>query len=295
MYSVHKTFGLRIGKIEFVGTHTSDYNDFILKEKSEECIKSFIEYLNNLTENWHCIELSDMPENSKSLHTLRKISTNIKPTHECPYTSLPKSCDIFLKSLSGNLRHDLRGNLRRLERDGYKVNFADYSDSQSLNKGMKSFFELHQKRWTLKGSAGVYAEENSRNFALDIAKSFSQKGWLGLHILELSDKPVSALYGFKYQSRFYYYLSGFDPAYYRYSVGNLLLAHVMSQCIQEGLSEFDFMRGAEDYKNRWNSLSRWNQQAILTKKGILASIQYRLYNEYRHQRKKLKYLLKMKQ
>lgn len=295
MYSVHKMFGLRMGKIEFVGTPDSDYADFILAEKSEECIKSFIEYVNNLTEKWKRIELSDMPENSRSLPTLRKISRNVKLIHKCPYTSLPKSYDTFLNSLSHNLRYDLRRSSRKLEKNGYKANFADYSDSQSFNKGMHIFFELHQKRWTSKGFSGVYAEEKYRNFHLEIAKSFAQKGWLGLYSLELTGKPVSTLYGFRYRSKYYSYLSGLDPAYYRYSVGNLLHAHVVSQCIHQELEEFDFMRGAEEYKDRWNAITRWNGQAILTRKGILTSVQHWLYNEYWHQGNRLKYLLKMKQ
>lgn len=295
MYSVHKMFVLRQGKIEFIGTPDSDYADFILAEKGEECIRLFIEYVNNLTDKWKCIELSDIPENSQSIPILRKISRNVKLIHKCPYASLPKSYDVFLKSLSHNLRYDLHRSSRRLEKDGYEVNFADHSDSQSFNKGMRLFFELHQKRWTSKGFSGVYAEEKYRNFHLEIAESFSRKGWLGLHSLELSDKPVCVLYGFRYRSKYYSYLSGLDPAYYRYSVGKLLFAHVISQCIDQGLNEFDFMRGAEEYKDRWNTITRWNGQAILTRKGILTSVQHWLYNEYWHQGNRLKYLLKMKQ
>lgn len=294
MYYVDKMFGLRRGKIEFIGTPDTDYNDFILAEKSEDCIKSFMEYLNDFTEKWTCIDLKDMPEDSKSLRVLCKSSRNIQPIHKCPYIFLPNSPDILTKSLNYKLRKDLRRNLRRLEKDGFKVNFADHSDSRAFSKGMRNFFELHQKRWVSQGFSGVYAEEKTRNFALDIAKSFSQKGWLGLYLLELSDKPVSALYGFKYRSKFYYYLSGFDPAYRRYSVGKLLLAHVMNQCIKEGLNEFDFMRGGEEYKDRWNTLSRWNHQVILSKEGILASFQNKLYKEYWRQGNRLKYILKIK-
>jgi CelD/BcsL family acetyltransferase involved in cellulose biosynthesis len=294
MYYVDKMFGLRMGKIEFIGTNNADYNDFILAEKREDCIKLFMEYLGTLAEKWTCVDLSDIPENSKSLLTLCKISRTIKPIHKCPCISLPNSPDILMKSLSPNLRYDLRRNLRRLEKDGFRVNFADYSDSQAFSKGMRSFFELHQKRWISKGFSGVYAEEKTRNFALDIAKSFSQKGWLGLYLLELSDKPVSALYGFKYKSKFYSYLSGFDPAYRRYSVGKLLLSHAINECIKEGLTEFDFMCGGEEYKDRWNTLTRWNQQVILTKKGSLASFQNKLYKEYWHQGNRLKYILKIK-
>jgi CelD/BcsL family acetyltransferase involved in cellulose biosynthesis len=295
MYSVHKMLGLRQGKIEFMGTPDSDYNDFILTKKSEECLKLFIDYLHGLSENWKCVDLTDIPEKSKSLLFLNRISKSLKPSYQCPYTSLPKSYDIFLKSLSQNLRYDLHRSLRRLEKDGYKANFADYSDSQSFDEGMRMFFELHQKRWTSRGFSGVFAEEKYRNFHLDIAESFCQKGWLSLYSLELSGKSVSALYGFKYHSKYFSYLSGLDPAFYRYSVGNLLIAHAMSQFILLGLDEFDFMRGAEEYKDRWNTVTRWNSQAILTRKGFLANVEHRLYNEYWHQGNRLKYLLKMEQ
>jgi CelD/BcsL family acetyltransferase involved in cellulose biosynthesis len=296
MYSVHQMFGLRMGKIEFIGTPDSDYTDFLIADKEEECIKLFINHLNTIPEKWDCIELRDIPENSKCLQLLSKMS-NSNPIHmftraQCPYVSLPKSYDVFLKGLSSKLRKDLRRNLRRLDRS-FKVEFAEYSEAQSFNEGMNCFFRLHQKRWESKGFSGVFDHQKIRDFHLDIAKSFSQKGWLGLFLLNLSNDPAASLYGFKYQSKFYYYLSGFDPRYRKYSVGNLLISHIISKCIQGRLREFDFMRGAETYKDRWNSTARWNHQAVLTRKGLLANFENWLYKQYWHQGNRLKYLLKM--
>lgn len=289
MYSVHKMFGLRMGKIEFIGTPDSDYNDFILAEKAEECIKLFVDYLNNLPEKWNCIELTDIPENAKCLSVLGKISKNLKQVHACPYASLPKSCDTFLNNLRRKRRKDLRRNLRRLE-ERFKVEFTSV---QSYAEEMNMFFELHQRRWMSKGFTGAFANQKARSFHLDIAKSFSQKGWLGLFMLKLSDKPAAALYGFKYRSKFYYYLSGFDPRYSRYSIANLLISHVIGKCIEEGLAEFDFMRGAETYKDRWNTNARQNFKAIIAHRGFLTSVQNWLYQEYWHQGNRLKYFLKM--
>jgi CelD/BcsL family acetyltransferase involved in cellulose biosynthesis len=295
MYSVHSMFGLRRGKIEFIGTPSSDYNDFIITEKKEECLRLFINHINNWPEKWDCIDLKEIPENAEYMPLLAKFSQKLTIIHKCPYIPLPKSYDLFLKSLSHKLRKNLRVSLRKLEKDDPKVNFTDYSDVQSSNKGMQIFFDLHQKRWISKGCSGVYAEEKARNFHLDIAKSFSQKGWLGLYSLELSGRPVSAHYGFKYDQKFYSYLSGFDPAFYRYGIGKLLIAHVISQCIHQGLTEFDFLRGAEDYKNRWNTKERFNRQAILIRNGFLAKSENWLYNEYWHQGNRLKYFLKIQQ
>jgi CelD/BcsL family acetyltransferase involved in cellulose biosynthesis len=293
MYSVHKMFGLRRGKIEFIGTPDSDYNDFILAGKEDECIKLFINYLNSFSENWDCIDLTDIPENAKCITILGKMSGNLKPVHKCPYSPLPKSYDLFLKDLSRNLRYDLRRDLRRVEKS-FKVEFADYSGIQSLTDGMNIFFELHQGRWKSKGFSGVFADQKLRNFDLEIAKSFSQKGWLGLFLLKLSGNPVAALYGFKYRSKFYYYLPGFDPRYSRYGVGNLILSHVIAKCIQERLAEFDFLRGVEAYKNRWNTLPRWNKRIIIPRKNFLGNFRSWLYEEYWLKGSRLKYVLRIK-
>jgi len=160
---------------------------------------------------------------------------------------------------------------------------------------MQFLFELHQKRWESRGLPGIFANQRSRDFNLDIAKFLFHRKWLCLFLLRLSGKPVSVAYGFKYRSKFYEYITGLDPEYKKYNVGNLLRAHMISKLIQEGLTEFDFMRGAEEYKDRWNTLTRWNRQAILTRKGILAGVQHRLHDEYWYQGNRLKSLLKMKQ
>ena len=74
MYSVEKMFGLSLPKIEFMGTGYSDYDDFIFAEKSEECIKMFIDYLNCIPEKWYCIDLNEIPENTETVALLNKMS-----------------------------------------------------------------------------------------------------------------------------------------------------------------------------------------------------------------------------
>jgi len=292
MYSVQSMFGLKRGKIEFIGTHASDYTDFILTENKEKCVKSFIAHLNNIPEKWEYVDLLDIPQNAECLSFIQQVSKDFTKSHKCYSLSLPDSHEIFKKRLSKNLRYYLRRNLRKLS-DSNDVNFVDYSNNYSLNKGMNILFELHQKRWTSQGFSGVFAEEKIRNFHIDVAQSFSENGWLGLYSLDISDKPVSATYGFKYQSTFYGYLSGLDPEYSQYTVGNLLLDHVINRCISAGLTCVDFLRGDEDYKNRWKARHSWNYQSILIRKGCFSSIQHWLYDKYWRQGNRLKYVLRM--
>lgn len=291
MYSVHRMLGLQMGKIEFIGTPDSDYNDFILADKKEQCMKLFIEFLYGLSEKWNCVELWDIPEYAQSLPLLRKFAKTLKPFHVCPFIRLPKSYEALLGSLSARQRKHIRQGFRYLEKD-FKVDFLDYSASQFVSDGMNAFFDLHQKRWNAAGLPGVFADQGLRSFHINVARSFSGKNWLGLFVLELSGKPVAAHYGFKYLGKYYSYLSGFDPKYSTYGVGSLLTAYVVRNCIDSGLVEYDFMRGAEEYKDRWNAKARWNSKAIIIRSGFLEDIEYRLYDKYWQQGGRFKYIVK---
>lgn len=291
MYSVHTILGLRQGKIGFIGAADSDYTDFIIADRREECLPLFIDYLNNIPEKWNCIELIDVQESSKCMPVLRKTSNKLKLRCECPYAPLPKSYDTFLKGLSHDWRWRVRRNLRLLKKD-FKVDFADYSGIQSCDEGMRWLFELHKKRFETKGYPGIFADPKSRNFHLDIAKSFAQKGWLSLFLLKLSDNIVAALYGFKYQAKFYQYQMGFDPDYSKYSVGNQLIAYTIGKCIEDELLEFDFLRGASLHKDHWTTKARWNLEAIIPRRGLLTSFQNSLYTKYQSIEAPVHYRLK---
>jgi len=291
MYSVHSMLGVRQGKIEFIGNPDSDYGDFILGERNERCIELFISHLENNCEKWHRIELTEIPEDSMNLSYLRRYSKYLKPIHECPYTLLPKSYEEFLMSLSRNQRKNIYRTSRRVA-EVFKVDFIDYSDPRLVNEGMQCLFDLHQKRWESRGFKGIFADEKYRAFNLEIARLFSDKKWLCLFVMSLSGKPVAAAYGFKYQSKFYEYITGLDPAYVKYNVGNLLRAHMVSNLIQEGVLKFDFMRGAEEYKDRWNTTVRWNYGAVITRKGSLKNVKYQLYDTYWRQAGRLRYVVK---
>lgn len=298
MYSVYKMFGLRIGKIEFIGTPSSDYNDLILAKKGEECIKLFIDYiLKNFPEKWDCIELKEIPETAQSLSFLNRMPKNVKlrslrVLHECPYILLPKSFDTLFNQLGYKFRKNLRRNQKQLQQK-YKVEFKDYSTTQSFKEGMERMFDLHQKKWKAKGEPGVFANQRVRDFHLEVARSFSQLGWLSLNSLVADGNTVASLYGFRYKSKLYYYLSGIDPAYNRYSVGNLLILSVLEKCIRDELTEFDFLRGVEPYKYRWSPRSRKNFNLVLTKKEFFSWIQNWFIEKYWFFGKRLKRSLKM--
>jgi CelD/BcsL family acetyltransferase involved in cellulose biosynthesis len=293
MYSVSTMLGAKRGKIEFVGTPHSDYNNFIIAEQKEQFLKLLIEYLKRLPEKWDLVDLIDIPQDSECLPFLKTVSSSIKPTENCPYLPLPNSFDVFMETLSYKKRKYVRRGLRKLE-SSFKVDFVDCSEIQHYFEGMNCLFELHQKKWESIGQSGVFSDQAVRDFHLEIAETFSREKRLSLNVLALSGIPVAVEYGFKCNFRYYAYLPGVDPEYSKFSVGNMLFILIVKKLIQEHFTVYDFLRGSEEYKDYWSAISKWNYQVTLTKADYFENIQHWWFNQYWTFGNRLKYLLKTK-
>jgi CelD/BcsL family acetyltransferase involved in cellulose biosynthesis len=259
---------LRLGKlrrIEFIGNRNSDYNDFILIKDKANCLKLF---LNRLIEfsDWDKLELCEINEESSLANALQAMRSNQTPKLElnvsclCPYISLPTSMEIFAAGLGSNRRKNLRRYMQKLCQE-YKVGFKTHHDFGSTREAMETFFRLHQKRWESKGQSGSFADKAFRDFHMDLAEIFDQKDWLALYFLTVNDEPVAAAYSFDYNLKKYGHLTGFDPDFSHFGVGNLLKMHVIGECIRKGLKEYNLARGAGFGKEYWSTGVRKNFDA----------------------------------
>jgi CelD/BcsL family acetyltransferase involved in cellulose biosynthesis len=69
-------------------------------------------------------------------------------------------------------------------------------------------------------------------------------------------------------------VTGFDPDYPRYSVGNLLHWKVIELSNQKGLTECDFLKGDELYKSDWASTYRINSKITFADKKFTSDLFY---------------------
>ena len=254
----------------------TDYTGLIIAEKEIQCLQLFFTYLYNQND-WDCISFNDIPQTSMIIDLLQKnknLFPNLKITQGaiCPYMPLPNSMDSFTKGLSRNLRKNLRKSLRNLEKDFGKVELKEYSELDSLENTMQLFFDLHQKRWISKGGPGAFSSQKIRNIFMDRAILFAEKGWLGLYFLTVNDTPVAARYTLKYDQKVYGCLSGLDPAYSSYRVGNIALLKLIEKCIAQGIKEYDFMKGDESYKSDWTKTYRRNSNLELINQSFTSRI-----------------------
>jgi CelD/BcsL family acetyltransferase involved in cellulose biosynthesis len=102
----------------------------------------------------------------------------------------------------------------------------------------------------------MLAERQVQRFHRTSVARLAAAGLLRIHALEAGGSIIAILYGLTTEARMHHYLSGFNPAYERFSPGSLLIEHAMDYARQSGQRWFDFLRGGEQYKYRWRAVDQ---------------------------------------
>ena len=158
------------------------------------------------------------------------------------------SWDDFLASKSSNFRQQVRRRERKLA-EQHELRFRLADDPARLDADLEVLFRLHEERWREEGSGAL--RERRSAFHREFAHLALERGWLRLWLLELDGRPAAAWYGLRFAERELYYQAGRDPAFEKQAVGFVLLCHTVREAMNDGMREYDFLRGGEGYKDRF--------------------------------------------
>lgn len=228
----------------------TDYQD-ILSDPGEEgsVWEAILDY--GVSEGWASIELTGLRDDSPSTQILESRASehgwraDRSVWDVSPYVELPESWDEHVQSLSKKDRHELRRKLRRLEANGdteYRIYDHEHDE---LPQALDAFVSLMGKSSEAKSD---FLTPERRSFLETLTRTMAEAESLQLAFLDVGGKPVSATMSFLDGDRLLLYNSGYDPEYRHLSVGLLLKAYGLRGAIEQGLREYDFLRGNEPYK-----------------------------------------------
>jgi CelD/BcsL family acetyltransferase involved in cellulose biosynthesis len=273
---LRREHGLPFRRLQWVGTGVSDYlGPLVLPGYGEEAARNLSAHLRSRASRfWDVADLHQIREDSPLTAFLKPSITGRSPRSPliqqavAPYRALPPTVEELHAQFGKKLRSNLRYALRVLERD-HRVELT-LADATDLDREMGNFFDLHAKRWRSRWQPGVLFGKAIQAFHRQAARGLLEQGSLRLHVLRLDGETVASLYCFTHGGVGYYYLGGFEPALSRHSVGTLLTAHALEEAVREGCREFDFLRGQEPYKYRWDCVNRTNYRWVEPGGGVLA-------------------------
>ena len=191
---------------------------------------------------------------------------------KCLVLDLPSSFDEYVKSLSKSLRYDVRRiNGKALQEKGARV---EWVSPETVERFADAFFELHKLRWKQRGLPGAFFGKAER-FQRDWLRLAAQQNRLWMNLLIADGKAVGCVYAMRHEQTCYFYQAGMDPSAASLSPGTVLVAQTIQRAIEEGCTEFDFMRGDEPYKRRWKpTRERTNFRIILPPQTALTKAGY---------------------
>ena len=250
---------LHIRRLGFLGDRLvgSDYLDFLL---DPDCLGPALDgicrQILKHRREWDYLELADTRLDSVTASQFAEnmqrhgMTMHVAPSSICPYALLPETPAAYLARRSSIVQNTIKRNSRSLSREG-ELEFTTVSNPPQIQVSFADIVRLHQARFRERGCESAFLRPEVETFHRLVLASLSIAGRTRIHLLKLNGRAIAGLYGFSLGGSFYYYQSGFDPAYSRLSVGTLVLCSAIQSAIRTGHSKFDFLRGTEPYKRLW--------------------------------------------
>ena len=244
-----------VGSIEI-----SDYLDLIVRLGDlPRFLSGLLDFLApHDTGKWSAIDWYNLPDSSPTLAALKAESEQrgwayieevYRPT---PRIALNGSFDEYLSRIDKKQRHEIRRKMRRAMESDKSVHFHVIDQTADIESEMNAFFDL------------MVQDPNKENFlhpemreqmSVTIRNAFA-RGYLWLAFLEVNGEKAAASLNFDYRNKLWGYNSGVGREHMELSPGWVLLADVIQWCCENGRTEFDFMRGDEEYKYRFGGVNQ---------------------------------------
>jgi CelD/BcsL family acetyltransferase involved in cellulose biosynthesis len=270
---LHKKF--LFNTLSFLGVNVvcSDYLDFILlRDYEEDVLRTITSFFQKHKNIWDVLKLNDIPSESNNLRLIKSNLINnrimIKTKNICPYIDLSADWETVFKSYSSNLKNIIKKKLHKYE----DLSFISVSNEKDVDDLFPEFLRLNHLRFEQKKMKSPFSDERFLRFHRNILKELCKHGIIIFYFLKVKDELIAGIYLFHYDNKYYYYQSGFNPAWKNYSPGTLLFHHCIKDAHKKQIREFDFLRGEEEYKKLWTNAKRVNETVDIYNNSITGLI-----------------------
>jgi CelD/BcsL family acetyltransferase involved in cellulose biosynthesis len=247
---------LLLGSIEI-----SDYLDIITRpENLPVFLAGLLEFIAQLKQpDWQLLDWYNLPEASPTLTALqaeaekRGWTFSQERISHVPSIPLPGDFETYLAGIDKKQRHEIRRKMRRAEESGRGVRWYIVEDGSLLETEVENFLQLMAED----PDKATFLTPPMRQQMYLTCRAAFEHGWLQLAFLEADGQKAAGYLNFDYLNRIWVYNSGLDRRFMDISAGWVLLGNLLQWANEKKRSEFDFMRGDEDYKYRFGGVDKY--------------------------------------
>ena len=188
-----------------------------------------------------------------------------RPGDACLYLSLPDAYESLLRGLTSHGRQRERRQVRRANKD-FRVQLTILDTAESVRAAFPTVVSLNLSARGMHGQHGPFDDANYAGFHREVIERLLTDQIARLYLLSFDEKPVAFQYGYVFHHKYYDFQNGFDAGLKDYSPGAVLLQLIFEHLISQGVTEFDFLRGDESYKNSFATERRRAETALVCRR-----------------------------
>ena len=164
-------------------------------------------------------------------------------------TRLPDSYDAFLKSLSSNLRSNVRRFDKRVVKElGDSLVIQRFQDSDHVDQLCADIEAIASRTY----QRGLGVGYTGQPLQLALIKLAASRGGLRNWVLYIADVPAAFWLGYAYGGTYWSLATGFDTKYSDLRLGQFLQMRAIADlCNEPGMVSFDWGAGDAEHKRRF--------------------------------------------
>ncbi len=269
---VSRNLGLRT--LRFIGSEDADYLGILaLPGDLESVVAQLLDWIWNVRSEWDVAQFRDIDQELLELcraHCPAGILSAWRMSETCPYISINCTWTEFTKQRKERFKR-LRQTVNKCLRSG-KVEFC-YAEEPGLTPEAieTEIGAIQQDSWKATQGRTMFRPEK-RAFWRAVLRTMLPAGTTTCCFLRVNDQPAAFAFGFRFGSKYYYYCTGFREQYRVLSVGSVVTQHVIQDAFDQGLREFDLMRGDEAHKDLWTSEARHSYELVLYQPKVFSAL-----------------------
>lgn len=193
-------------------------------------------------------------QNIKSAVNIHQLNHFEFPGRRSPYIQVRENWQDYKAHRSRKLKHKLNRLGHLFTRHGsYEI--MKHTQSE-IENAMGEVLSVSRKTWKYPQGTAMASNPQDSAFYQHLAREASHRGWLNLWVLKLNGKPIAYVFNLVYKNRIFALDIGYDTSYAKYSPGLFLIAHVIKDCFENGLSEYDWLGSDLPFKMVWSDSFR---------------------------------------
>jgi len=288
MISVAPGFGpLRYRHLQFVGAdlQLTELRGVICREADEaRVLRALCEHLAAHRRSWDSVRWSGVRDRD-ALKDLPGGRWRLRYTHAIHdyCLALPTTWAELHKSRRRNVKESLRRAYNSLRRDGHEHRLVVITRPEeagdALHRAEANFARRHPN---------LFRTQATRAFLADCALRMAQAGQLCIFELRIGDEVVASRVAFLLGKDLYYYYSGFNPQWGRYSVMTALVAESLKWAIERGCRTANLSVHPEQSKLRWGPAEIVYHEYVQVPVGLRHELPYGAFRLATHVRRSVR-------